>query len=268
VPTLAHIAVHPIKALDPVSLDRAAITGVGGLAGDRVYAIVDADGNYVNGKRTDAVHRLRASVDLDANRVALGARGEEPREFHLDDDRAALEGWLSDYFGIEVELVPGEGGEQTDSAVYGDGTKTGPTLISRATLREAASWYNGIDAEELRLRMRPNLVVEGVPAFWEDRLAGPEPRRLRIGDVTLEGLDPVPRCVVPTRDPHTGETTEGFQETFLERREATFPAWADRAAFEDTLFKLMTILRVPRDERGGELTVGDEVAVLDATAEP
>lgn len=264
-PTLSQIAVHPVKALDPVARDSASVTAVGGLDGDRRYAIVAEDGGYVNGKRTAAVHRLRSAVDLDANRITLRVEGSErEREFHLDRDREALAAWLSDYFGTRVSLSEGQGGTQTDSAVYGDGTKTGPTLVSEATLREVASWYEGIDAEELRLRMRPNLVVEGVPAFWEDRLVADGGRRVRVGDVTLEGVDPVPRCVVPTRHPHTGEVTDRFRETFLERREETLPEWADPAAFDDGFYKLMVIARIPESERDGELTVGDTVRLVDA----
>jgi hypothetical protein len=265
-PTLSRIAVHPIKALDPVEPASVSITAVGGLAGDRIHAIVDGDGNYLNGKRTDAVNRLRADVDLDANRVTLGPRGEEAREFHLDDDRDAIEAWLSDYFGLAVSLEAGLGGELTDSAVYGDGTRTGPTLISEATLRTVASWYDGVDPAEMRLRMRPNLVVEGVPAFWEDRLVAGRGRRFTVGDVTLEGIKPVPRCVVPTRDPHTGEETPGFRETFVQRREATLPDWVDRSDFPDGLFSLMVIARVPESERDGTLSVGDELRV-EAAAE-
>lgn len=267
-PTLSQIAVHPVKALDPVSRDRAAITAVGGLAGDREYAIVAEDGGYVNGKRTAAVHRLRADVDLETNRIELGVEGEgTDRTFHLDRDRAALEAWLSDYFDLAVSLEVGPGGSQTDSAVYGDGSKTGPTLISAATLREVASWYDGVDPAELRLRMRPNLVVEGVPAFWEDRLVVDGGRRLRVGDVTLEGVDPVPRCVVPTRHPRTGEVTEGFRETFVERRAETLPGWVDESDLGGDLFKLMAITRVPADERDGELAVGDPVSLADAAVE-
>lgn len=268
-PTLSQISVHPIKALDPVSHDQVSITPVGGLAGDRVFAIVADDGGYVNGKRTAAVHRLRAAVDLEANRVRFRIEGEEgDRSFHLADDRVALEHWLSEYFGVDVSLEAGRGGELTDSAVYGDGSKTGPTLISAATLREVASWYDDIGPEELRLRMRPNLVIEGVPAFWEDRLVAEDGRRFRIGEVTLEGVDPVPRCVVPTRHPHTGEVTAEFRERFVERREATLPEWADADAFADGFFKLMVVARVPRDERDGELAVGSSVELVDAAAEP
>lgn len=267
-PTLSQIAVHPVKALDPVSLDRASITPVGGLVGDRTYAIVAEDGGYVNGKRTAAVHRIRADVDLATNRVALRVEGGGPeRTFHLDRDRAALEDWLSEYFDVAVSLEAGPGGSQTDSAVYGDGSETGPTLVSAATLREVASWYDGIDPAEMRLRMRPNLVVEGVPAFWEDRLAVDGGRRFRVGDVTLEGVDPVPRCVVPTRHPHTGEVTDEFRETFVEKRRETVPERADADEFADGLYKLMVIARIPADERDGELAVGDPVRLAEETVE-
>jgi uncharacterized protein YcbX len=261
-PTLSRIAVHPIKALDPVDMDRAAITDSGGLENDRAYAIVD-DRGYVNGKRTATVHRLRADVDRDATRVTLESPERGPREFHLDDDREQLENWLSEYFGNPVTLKQGPGGTQTDGAVYGDGSQTGPTLTSEATLREVASWYDGIDAGEMRLRLRPNLVVAGVAPFWEDRLLADGGRQLQIGDVTLEAVKPLPRCVVPTRHPHTGVEYEGFGETFRERREATLPEGVDRAVFGDDLFKLTTLLRVPESDRGGRIETGAEVRVVD-----
>lgn len=47
---------------------------------------------------------------------------------------------------------------------------SGPTLISTAMIREVASWFDGIDSRGLRLRLRANLEIEGVPAFWEERL--------------------------------------------------------------------------------------------------
>ncbi|MFB6172893.1 MAG: MOSC domain-containing protein [Haloarculaceae archaeon] len=264
-PTLSQIAVHPIKALDPVDRETAPITAAGGLDGDRAYAVVTEEGDYVNGKRTAAVHRLRASVDLDAGHVTLRVQDQEAEHrFHLDRDRAALEAWLSDYFETPVSLSVGQGGTQTDSAVYGDGTRTGPTLISAATLREVASWYEGMDATEVRLRMRPNLVVEGVPAFWEDRLAAG--RRVRIGDVTLAGVKSVPRCVVPTRDPHTGAVTPDFRETFVEKRAETAPEWTGPATFEDGYYRLMAVTRIPEPERDGALDVGDPVRLADADA--
>ena len=266
--TLSRISVYPIKALDPVELDSVAITAVGGLSGDRIYAIVDENGNYVNGKRTAKVHRLDATVDLETNHLTLRKRGgDTTRKFHLDRDRDQLDTWLSNYFGIDVHLERGPGGSQTDSVVLGDSSEPGPTLISEATLREVASWYDGIDAEEMRLRLRPNLVVTDVPAFWEDKLVTRDGRRFRIGDTTLEGVKPVPRCVVPTRHPDTGETYDGFRETFVRRRRESLPEWTSPELFDGDLFSLMALTRVPQEQRAGTLAVGDSLELVDAAVD-
>lgn len=267
--SLSSILVYPVKALDPVLLDRVAFTSAGGLEGDRVCAIVDEEGDYVNGKRTADVHRLRTEVDLDRRRIALAVQGEDNwRTFDLDADRDALEAWLADYFGFRVQLREGAGGSQTDSVVYGDDAQPGATVISESTLREVASWFDGIDSRELRRRLRPNLVVEGVPTFWEDRLVAAVGQRFRIGDVTLAGVEPIPRCVVPTRDPTTGTVYDGFRETFLDRREATWPEWVDQDAGDANLYRLMVLVRALDADRDDELAVGDRVRLGDAELEP
>jgi uncharacterized protein YcbX len=74
-------------------------------------------------------------------------------------------------------------------------------------------------------------------------------------------VTPCGRCVVPSRDPDTGEEIEDFRETFIERRRETFPEQADEDAF-DHLYTLMIIARVPEEERGGTVSVGDEVRVV------
>lgn len=261
-PTLSHVAVHPIKGLDPVSLDSVGITDVGGLAGDRAYAFV-CDAGYVNGKRTAAVHRLRADVDL-PDRVTLRREGRATEHrFHLEEDREALERWVSEYFGTDVSLEVGSGGSQTDGVVYGSADRTGPTLVSRATLREVAGWFDGVGPDEMRRRLRPNLVVEGVPAFWEDNLVADGGRRVRIGEVSLEGTRPIPRCIVPARDPRTGEEYPGFRETFVEKRERTLPGWTDRATLDGNMYTLTVGTHISEPERDGELRVGDEVELVD-----
>lgn len=264
-PTISSIAVYPIKALDPVSRRRVSITDIGGLAGDRIYGVVDTDGEYVNGKRTADVYRLDATVHLDTDRVELRVHGEDvASEFHLEDDRAALEAWLSEYFGTAVELEAGVGGGQTDSVVYGDGTNAGPTVVSAATVREVASWFDDISPEEMCLRLRPNLVVDGVPPFWEDGLVAGGGRDFRVGEVTLEGVTSVPRCAVPEHDPHTGERHEDFRTTFVRKREETLPGWIDPAVLDGNLFSLTVVARIPESERSGELAVGDQIQLMGA----
>lgn len=265
-PNLSRIRVHPVKALDAVDLDAVEISSAGGLAGDRAFAIVDGDGEYVNGKRTDAVHRLDAEVDLGAGTIRLGVRESADREaFDLGGDRPPLEDWLSSYLGYGVELEAGRGGELTDSSVLG-GDPPGVTVVSTATLRTVASWFPEIDVDGVRRRFRANLEVDGVDPFWEDRLVGAEGARIQLGGATLRVVEPVPRCVVPTRHPDTGEPTDGFRERFLRRREETFPDGVNRDAF-DHLYSLTVLAEPTEASRGERLTVGDRVEVLaDAVA--
>ena len=49
-------------------------------------------------------------------------------------------------------------------------------------------------------RFRPNLVLDGLPAFAEDRI-----QALRIGAVTLKLVKPCTRCVITATDQRTGE---------------------------------------------------------------
>lgn len=152
-----------------------------------------------------------------------GCGDDRTHEFNLEDEREALEGWLSDDFGMPVVLEVGPGGSQTDSVVFTTDGEAGPTLISAATVREVTSRDNGVDPVGMRLRPRPNLVVTGVRAFWAGRLVADSGRRFQVGDVTLCGVEPTPRCVVPARDPRTGVEYDGFGETFIEKREEPSP---------------------------------------------
>src|SRR5258707_12398102 len=60
---LANIRLHPIKGLDPVSVPEARIGPNGGLELDRVWALYSVDGQGINGKRTTAIHHIRAEDD-------------------------------------------------------------------------------------------------------------------------------------------------------------------------------------------------------------
>ena len=268
--SLSRIRVHPIKALDPEERERVRISAVGGLAGDRTYAIVDGDGEYVNGKRTAAVHRLRSSVDLDERTVSVDVEGSSevgvsgstvaPERFDLGRDRDEFADWLSSYFGLDVAVVAADDGGMTDNRVFGDGPP-GVTVVSTATLQEVATWFPDLDVDDVRDRFRTNLEVDGVEAFWEDGLVADGPQRFRIGDVAFEAVKPVGRCVVPTRDPATGEDTERFRERFVERRAGTLPEVGEGRVFEHA--NVLTVLAVPAEEAHGDrIRVGDEVEPL------
>nr|WP_254714827.1 MOSC domain-containing protein [Natranaeroarchaeum aerophilus] len=145
-----------------------------------------------------------------------------------------------------------------------DTDASGPTVISRETLDAVAGWFDGIDATEMRRRLRPNIIIEAGEPFWEDQLYADRDSVVpfRLGDAELAGVNPCQRCVVPTRDPDTGAETEGFRERFVERREATLPEWVDRDWY-DHYFRLMVCTRLGEDAAGSTLRVGDEVTVIE-----
>ncbi len=257
---LARIRIYPIKSLDPMDVSECKVSPAGALVDDRRWAIVDQQGQFVTGKRTPAVHRLRAEFDPDAPAVRLRHGAENAwATFSLSGDREPLESWLSERLGLPVRVEEGPDGGFPD-----DTEAPGPTVVSTATLMEVASWFPGLSLEEVRRRFRANLEIDDVPAFWEDRLYGPNDEcvRFSIGKVVFEGMRPCRRCVVPTRDPETGEAVAGFAAQFARRREATLPEWADRSRF-DHFYRLAVNTRLV--EGGGRaLRVGDEVRLLES----
>ncbi|MFB6173891.1 MAG: MOSC domain-containing protein [Halobacteriales archaeon] len=253
---LGGLRVFPVKGLDGIDLDRAAILEGGTLEHDREFALFDAEEEVLNGKRTDRVHDLRTAFDRASGTLVVDPPDGGVRRFDLDADRERAEAFFGEFFGLDLTM------ERDTSLGYVDRREMGPSVVSTATLRTVASWFDGMAVEGARRRLRANVEVSGVPAFWEDRFVGEDAPAFEVGDVRFEGVTPCGRCVVPQRDPDTGEPIEAFRERFLERRRESFPDWADEEAF-DHLYSVMIITRIPEADRNGSLSVGDPVAVLD-----
>lgn len=255
-PRLDDIYVYPIKSLDGRNIETATIGPGGSIRCDRRYAIVDRDGEYVNGKRTAAVHGIQAEFDRGCEIVTFDD-GQERERFDLTSEHMAAAEWLDTRLNSSVSL------RRDDELGYPDDTTDfGPTVISTGTLETVASWFDVIDgATEMRRRLRPNLVVEAEP-FWEDRLYDDlETKvRFRVGGVTFEGTGPCQRCVVPKRDPDTGMAIEDFQSTFVERRRESLPSWADESRF-DHYYRVMVNTRTPLESRSDTFAIGDEVVI-------
>ena len=262
--TVERISIYPIKSLDKRSVDRVEIVTNGGLAGDREYALFDSDGDYVNGKHDRQVHPIRARYAGDGARaesVTLSTPEQDATRFDLGavegDASAPIANWLGEWFGYQVTLDRNREGGFPD-----DTTASGPTIISEATIETVAGWFDDIDPEGMRRRLRPNIVLGGVPAFWEDHLFADRNSRVRfaIGDAEFLGVNPCQRCVVPSRDPDTGDEIEDFNKTFIERRRATMPDWSGGDWF-DHEFRLMVNTAVPEASWGETIAVGDGLPV-------
>jgi hypothetical protein len=259
VPYLAAIQIFPVKSLEPLTLHESRVLRSGALDGDRTFAMFDAEGKFINGKRNAAVHTLRSKYDPFTGELRLGRHNTGlTAAFHVDRQREKIEAWLAEYFGMAVSFR-----RNTEVGFPDDLEAPGPTVISTATLAEVAGWMPPLDVAQIRVRFRANLEIGGVPAFWEDRLYGPKPQRVafQIGDVTIHGNNPCRRCVVPPRDPLTGQGYPEFTNTFRARREQALPAWAEKSRF-DHYYRLAVNTVIPASEAGMVLRVGDEVRVI------
>jgi MOSC domain-containing protein len=272
VPRLANIRLHPIKALDPVSVNEARIGPNGGLELDRVWALFSADGRWVNGKRTAAMHLIRAAYAPDLSSVTLTVPGDQrgipAMTFAFPGDTEGAAEWFSMYFEQAIQV------RYTREGFPDDGLAAGPTIVSTASLAAVCEWFPGMALDEARRRFRTTLEIDGpadagsddaqekVPAFWEDQLfADSESNvvRFKIGEVAFDGSNPCARCPVPARDPQTGVTNDGFQKRFTDLRRAQLPPWAPTARF-DHFYRLSTNTRVPSTECRKILRLNDPVA--------
>jgi uncharacterized protein YcbX len=258
-PYLAKILVYPVKSLDGVEAEKATVLASGALQYDREYAIFDNSQKLVNGKRHPKIHLLRSQFTLFNRTVSLQIPGDDSQQiFHLDEELPALEATLSDFFEFAVKL------QQNSLTGFPDDLKSsGPTVISTATLREAASWFSDVSVDEMRRRIRANIEIGGVPAFWEDQLFSAECETVsfRVGDVHFFGVQPCKRCVVPTRNPNSGIAYQNFQKIFVEHRQATLPDWVAASRFVH-FYSLSVNTRSPASEAGKILRIGDEIVMI------
>ncbi len=278
-PRLVNIRLHPIKALDPVSVNEARIGPNGGLELDRAWALYSADGRWVNAKRTAAMHLIRAAYTPDISSVTLTVPGDRRNipamAFAFPGDTEGAAEWFSMYFEQAIQV------RYTREGFPDDGLAPGPTIVSTASLKTVCDWFPGMTLDEARRRFRTTLEIdatdsastrdenayvsapEKLPPFWEDQLfAGSESIvvRFKIGDVAFEGSNPCARCPVPARESQTGADTVGFQKRFIEQRRAQLRPWAPAERF-DHFYRLATNTRVPSTECGKLLRVGDPIVL-------
>ena len=271
---MAHVARlrrYPVKGLDGMAVDSARISASGTVVGDREFAMCEPTADRIetgdrmqtlayNGKQTDRFHDLRTAVDAETGTLTVDPKaGGDQQVFDLstDEGRARASEWFGEFIGDDVEF------RRHEPPAFVDRPDAGPSVISTATLEAVASWFDDMTVEGARRRLRANVEIGGVPAFWEDRFVGNDAPGFVVGDddpVRFEGYEPCARCVVPTRDPETGDPLDRFRERFVERREATFPEWADPEAF-DHYYTVMLISQVPETFRERTIRVGDEVPV-------
>lgn len=255
-PSIERICIYPVKSLDGTWLQKAQIGPGGSLLHDREYAIIDGDGKFVNGKKNPLVHLLRMQMDLEDNTISFRHQYQTQwHSFHLQNDKDAIDLYLSSFFNKQVTLKQNTEGGFLDVPV-----RSSMTLLSTASLQTVAGWFDNLPLEQTRQRFRATLELGNVPAFWEDRLFTTQGKAIEftIGDVKVLGMSPRARCVVPTRNPKTGDGIHAFQKTFADRRLQNLPAWSVLENYGHTYY-LSVDCMIPLTETGKWISIADEV---------
>lgn len=267
---LTEIRRYPVKSCRGESVAEAVVEPWG-LAGDRRWMIVDADGAVVTAREVNRmllVHPVETATGLhvtapdtpplDVARPDPGAQSPVSiwgYDLPAADAGPAADAWFSEVLGTAVRLVwlddptrrqvRQDFAEPDDRVSFADGF---PVLVttpeSLAALQEQAS------APVPMVRFRPNVVVDGFPAWAED-----DWRRVRIGAAVFRAVKGCDRCVMTTVDAETAA-----------RGKEPIATLARTRRFDGRTFFGVNLVPEAPGGPSPTIRVGDDVEVLDAVA--
>ena len=215
--------VYPVKSCRGVALPVARV-GPRGLAGDREWMIVDARARFITQRTHPQLARVLAGAGADGSlQLATEAMpplrvpappyepGARIRVRIWDDEVDALDAgdtaaaWLSGIAAEPVRLVRAapftarqpRGPWRGDTPAPVDFPDGYPILV--CSVESLADLNTRLDEPVAMERFRPNIVVEGLGAFGEDRVG-----EARIGGLRLRLVKPCTRCGTTAVDPVRG----------------------------------------------------------------
>ncbi len=269
---IAELNLYPIKGCRGLALSTAGVAATGldvdGI-GDREWLVVDADGEFLSQRE----HPRMALIETRLTPASLLVKApgmlllEVPFDSEGDvvtvrvwDDRVSAvtqgqiaDAWLSSYLGTPARLVrfDYEGRRLASHRYTGKDdapfkfADAFPLLVTNtASLAEVnARLQRQGHAAVAMNRFRPNIVLDGLPAFEEDYV-----RLLRAGPLAIRPVKPCARCSVPGVDPETGEQSPLVPDVLA----------AMRAGGDGVTFGVNAIVT---EGAGAALRVGDAVEV-------
>lgn len=180
---VASLRRYPVKSLVGERLEVADVVERG-LRGDRLWAVVDEDGKLGSGKSSRRFRKMEGLLDLAASYDGDVPLITFPDGRSLRGDDPTIDDALSSHVGRSVTLA-----REAEVSHFDDGPVH---LVTTGSLR-AVEQHLGEPVDPRRFR--PNLVVEtgDLDGLVEDAWVG---HRLQVGEVLLEVVAQMPRCVM------------------------------------------------------------------------
>jgi MOSC domain-containing protein len=244
---------YPVKGLSPEPLQSMKLETDATAPFDRVYAIENGPGrfdpedpqhlpkiNFLMLMRDERLATLQTQLDDATHTLTILRDGKQVARGQLSTaiGRKMIEQFLAAYMQSELRGAP--------KIVFAEGHSFSDVaakcvhIVNLASLRELE---RAVGSPLDPLRFRPNVVIDGLPAWEEFKLIG---QRIAIGDVIAEVTKRTERCPATNVDPQTG------------KRDLAIPAVLQRT-WGHTDFGVYA-----RIVEGGTANVGDRVATGNA----
>jgi uncharacterized protein len=222
--TITALNIYPVKSCRGIPLQQGTLTPTG-FRDDRHWMLVRPSGRFVTqrelprmaliGTRVDEAGLTLTAPDMPALTVPRAAPGmaRPVTVWKFDgqglDYGAEAAAWVTQFLETPLSLVAFDTSmPRTCSPDWTKGTHATtefsdgyPVLvISRASVADLNSRLQSKSSAALPMeRFRPNVVIDGVEAYAEDRI-----HELRCGDITLRHVKPCARCTITTTDQQRG----------------------------------------------------------------
>jgi uncharacterized protein YcbX len=210
-PTVARFNVTPVKSTALHHPDEIRIEHHGAL-GNRELFLLDEDDRLFGGSKLGRLVQIRSDLDPTTDTLRMRFPDGAVAEARAEGTGPPVE---VNFWGrpVDARVVPGPWTEHLSRFAGrglrlarverpGDGNDVRPiTLVSLASVAEL-SRRGGASSPVDAGRFRMTIELDGTEPHEEDTWGG---RRIRVGEAVLLVGEPVPRCVVTTLDPATGE---------------------------------------------------------------
>lgn len=219
--TLSALFFYPVKSMRGTACPQARLAATG-LEWDRQWMVIDGNGTFLSQRTHPKLARIVPEVRTDALVLSAPGMPELILPLRAAGEPVAVRVWRDSCVGV----AQGKAASEWVSQVLGTTVRlvrVAPDMVRAANSQFAGATpaplnfpdgypllvCNESSLEELNLRLpaaipmerfRPNLVLEGLPAWAEDEID-----TISLGAVTLRLVKPCTRCAIPSLDHLSGD---------------------------------------------------------------
>jgi uncharacterized protein YcbX len=243
---------YPIKGLSPEALERVELAPDTTMPFDRAYAIENGPGpfnpedakhlpklHFVMLMRNEQLAALKTKFEDETHTLTIRQNGAIAAhgDLRTADGRAAIEAFITQDMGPALRGPP-----RVVMALGHSFSDVAAKCLHVINLESVRALEAALGAKINPLRFRPNLVLDGFPAWSEFDLVG---KTVNAGGVALEVFKRTERCAATNVDPETG------------LRDLKIPSFLSRT-YGHTDFGIHT-----RVASGGVVKMGDPITSTD-----